>query len=163
MSLKPKQNYPIPKEILRVAQAAFKKENMYVRVVDAMGTFYHDGQFADLFPGRGQSAASSARLALVTVLQYTEGLSDRQAADAVRSRIDWKYVLGLELTDTGFDHTVLSEFRTRLAEGDAAFRLLESLSKHVAHILQPCRRLHEEIMNSPPVSMLGLGQQAISV
>ena len=72
-------------------------------------------QFADLFPRRGQPAASPARLALVTVLQYAEGLSDRQAADAVRGRIDWKYVLGLELTDTGFDHTVFSEFRSRLA------------------------------------------------
>jgi len=127
MSLKPKPNYPIPEETQRVAQAAFSKGNVYVRVVDAMGTLYHDEQFADLFPCRGQPAASPARLALVTVLQYAEGLSDRQAADAVRGRIDWKYVLGLELTDTGFDHTVLSEFRSRLAAGDAAFRLLESL------------------------------------
>ena len=127
MSLKPKPNYPIPEETQRVAHAAFSKGNVYVRVVDAMGTLYHDEQFADLFPRRGQPAASPARLALVTVLQYAEGLSDRQAADAVRGRIDWKYVLGLELTDTGFDHTVLSEFRSRLAAGDAAFRLLESL------------------------------------
>ncbi len=127
MSLKPKPNYPIPEETQRVAQAAFSKGNVYVRVVDAMGTLYHDEQFTDLFPRRGQPAASPARLALVTVLQYAEGLSDRQAADAVRGRIDWKYVLGLELTDTGFDHTVLSEFRSRLAAGDAAFRLLESL------------------------------------
>ena len=56
-----------------------------------------------------------------------EGLSDRQAADAVRSRIDWKYVLGLELTDPGFDHTVLSEFRTRLITGQAEALLLEAL------------------------------------
>src|SRR4029453_6273905 len=68
-----------------------------------------------------------ARLALATVLQFAEGLSDRQAADAVRSRIDWKYVLGLELTDPGFHHTVLSEFRTRLVTGEVETLLLDAL------------------------------------
>jgi Transposase domain (DUF772) len=58
---------------------------------------------------------------MVTVLQFAENLTDRQAADAVRGRIDWKYLLGLELTDPGFDFSVLSQFRTRL----------------VAHALQP--------------------------
>lgn len=71
-------------------------------------------QFASLFPRRGQPAEAPGRLALVTVLQFMEALSDRQAADAVRARIDWKYALGLDLTDSGFDHTVLSEFCTRL-------------------------------------------------
>jgi transposase len=66
-------------------------------------------------------------LALATVLQFAEGLSDRQAADAVRSRIDWKYVLGLALTDPGFDPTVLSEFRTRLVTVEAAQLLLDTL------------------------------------
>ncbi|GGV27687.1 hypothetical protein GCM10010260_80220 [Streptomyces filipinensis] len=59
-------------------------------------------------------------LALVTVLQFAEGLSDRQAADAVRTRIDWKYAIGLELMDTGFDYSVLSEFRSRLLSGEKA-------------------------------------------
>ena len=68
----------------------------------------------------GSWAVSSA-----TVLQFTEGFSDRQAADAVRARIDWKYALGLELTDAGFDHTVLSEFRTRLVEGKLELVLLD--------------------------------------
>ena len=82
---------------------------------------------AALFPTRGQPAEAPARLALATVLQFAEGLSDRQAADAVRSRIDWKYVLGLDLTDPGFDHTVLSEFRTRLVTGEAETLLLDAL------------------------------------
>src|SRR5512142_3055480 len=85
-------------------------------------------------PPRGQPAASPARLALVSVLQYVEGLSDRQAADAVRGRIDWKYALGLELTDPGFDHTVLSEFRSRLVQGQAELLLLDTL-------LNRCREL----------------------
>ena len=68
---------------------------------------------------RGRPAETPWRLALVTVLQFAEGLSDRQAADAVRGRIDWKYALGLELTDPGFDFSVLCEFRSRLLAGDA--------------------------------------------
>jgi transposase len=64
---------------------------------------------------------------VATVLQFAEGLSDRQAAEAVRGRIDWKYALGLELTDPGFDHTVLSEFRSRLVEHQAGTRLLDTL------------------------------------
>jgi len=54
-------------------------------------------------------------------------MSDRAAADAVRGRLDWKYLLGLELTDPGFDHTVLSEFRSRLATGQAEQQLLDRL------------------------------------
>jgi transposase len=127
MSLKPKPSYPVPEETARVARAAFSRGNVYLSVVEALGTLYQDEAFSGLFPRRGQPAASPARLALVTVLQYAEGLSDRQAADAVRGRIDWKYVLGLELTDTGFDHTVLSEFRARLVAGDAGLRLLDTL------------------------------------
>ena len=67
------------------------------------------------------------RLALVPVFQFIENLTDRQAADAVRSRLDWKYCLSLELTDTGFNHTVLSEFRTRLVALTAEERFLEAV------------------------------------
>jgi len=127
MSLQPHASYPIPEDTQRVARAAFPHGNIYMQVADSVGSIYHDTQFAVLFPTRGQPADAPARLALATVLQFAEGLSDRQAADAVRSRIDWKYVLGLELTDPGFHHTVLSEFRTRLVAGEAAQLLLDAL------------------------------------
>jgi transposase len=94
---------------------------------DALGPIYSDGQFAALFSQTGQPAEAPARLALVLVLQFAEGLSDRQAADAVRGRIDWKYALALELTDPGFDASVLSEFRTRLLHEEAEHLLLETL------------------------------------
>jgi len=119
MSLHSQAHFSVPEETQRVARAVFPKGNLYLRMGDQLGSLYCDTQFADLFPTRGQPAASPARLALVSVLQYVEGLSDRQAADAVRARIDWKYALGLELTDPGFDHTVLSEFRSRLVNGQA--------------------------------------------
>src|SRR5215470_12836546 len=127
MSLHPEASYPIPEDTQRVARAAFPRGNIYMQVADRLGTIYADAQFTDLFPRRGQPAEAPARLALATVLQFVENLSDRQAADAVRSRIDWKYVLGLALTDAGFHHTVLSEFRTRLVTGEAELLLLDAL------------------------------------
>jgi len=114
MSLHVSPSTPIPAETVRVAHAAFPKGTLYMQMRDTLGPIYEDGQFAALFSHTGQPAEAPARLALVLVMQFAEGLPDRQAADAVRGRIDWKYALGLELTDPGFDASVLSEFRTRL-------------------------------------------------
>jgi transposase len=118
---------PVPEETARVARAAFPKGHPYLRLADELGDLFADELFVKLFPALGQPALAPWRLALVTILQFAEGLSDRRAADAVRSRIDWKYVLRLELTDAGFDASVLSEFRARLVEGRAEFLLLEAL------------------------------------
>lgn len=126
MSLKPTPIPPVPEETARVARAAFPKGSVVMQLRDELGSLYTDDQFADLFPTHGQPAEAPWRLALVTVLQFMEHLTDRQAADAVRRCVDWKYSLSLDLTDPGFDHTVLSEFRTRLVEGHAELRLLES-------------------------------------
>lgn len=127
MSLQPQPLGPVPAETARVARAAFPKGSLCLRIADALGTLYQDADFADLFPARGQPAAAPARVALATVLQFVEGLTDREAADAVRGRLDWKYALALDLTDPGFDHTVLSEFRARLVAGGAEQRLLDLL------------------------------------
>ena len=94
---------------------------------DELGALYADEDFAALFPAVGQSAESPWCLAMVVVMQFMENLTDRQAADAVRSRIDWKYALSLELTDPGFNFSVLSEFRARLVDGGAESQLLEQL------------------------------------
>ena len=114
MSLKPSVIEPVPEETARVARAAFPKGNLYLSMRDELGIAFSDADFAELFPRRGQPAFAPWRLALITVMQFLENLSDRQAAEAVRSRIDWKYALGLELTDAGFDYSVLSGFRERL-------------------------------------------------
>jgi transposase len=127
MSLHPQHPEPVPAETARVARAAFPGGNRYMLLRDELETIYADDTFAALFPVRGQPAASPWRLALVTVFQFAEGLTDRQAADAVRSRIDWKYALSLELANHGFDHTVLSEFRSRLRSGAAEQLLLDTL------------------------------------
>jgi transposase len=129
MSLKSLPIPPIPEEIARVAHTVFPHGNVFIQVRDTLGAIYTDEAFADLFPTHGQPAFAPWRLALVTIFQFMEGLTDRQAADAVRDRLAWKYALSLELTDTGFDHTVLSEFRARLVEGNAEQRLLDMLLK----------------------------------
>lgn len=98
-----------------------------MRMRDAFGSFYTDEAFASLYSSRGQSAESPWRLALVTIMQYVEDLSDAQAANAVRGRIDWKYALSLELTDPGFDDSILSEFRIRLVEGKAERQLFDRM------------------------------------
>src|SRR5438477_3991682 len=108
MTLHPQPSAVIPEETARVACAAFPKGNVYMRMRDKLGSIYDDQTFAPLFPACGQPAESPWRLALILIMQFAENLSDRQAADAVRSRIDWKYALGLELTDPGFDFSVLS-------------------------------------------------------
>jgi len=127
MSLDPQTKYPIPEDTQRVARAAFPKGNLYMRMRDELGEVYEDASFAELFPGRGQKAESPGRLAWVTIMQFSEGMSDRQAAEAVRARIDWKYVLGLDLEDAGFHYSVLSEFRERLVAGQREQLLLDEL------------------------------------
>jgi len=118
---------PVPEDTARVAKAAFPKGNVYMHMRDVLGSIYHDEDFSELFEVRGRPAITPWRLALVTVMQFSEGLSDRQAAEAVRARIDWKYALGLRLTDPGFDFSVLSEFRNRLIDGGKEELLLEKL------------------------------------
>jgi transposase len=127
MSLHPTPVGDVPEETARVARAAFPRGNPWLRLRDELGAVYEDTAFTGLFAARGQPAAAPWRLALVTVLQFAEGLSDRQAAEAVRARIDWKYVLGLALDDPGFDHSVLCEFRGRLVAGGAEALLLDRL------------------------------------
>ena len=128
MSLKP-QDYVVPEETAELARAVLPAGNLVMNLYDELGTLFEDEDFADLYPKDGQPALSPVRLALVTLLQFMEGLTDRQAADAVRTRIDWKYVLCLDLRDQGFHHTVLSEFRTRLLTHRAEQRVFEAILK----------------------------------
>jgi transposase len=127
MSLKPTPIQPVPEETIRIARAAFPKGNPYLTLRDHLGVIFQDDDFVDLYPDNGQPGLSPWRLALITIIQFREHLADRQAAEAVRARIDWKYLLGLELTDAGFDFSVLSEFRDRLLAGSAEARLLDKL------------------------------------
>ena len=119
--------WDIPEETARVAQASFPDGNRYLTFRDEMGVIYRDAAFADLFVWRGQPAESPGFLAMVTSLQFAEGLTDRQAAEAVGSRIDWKYILGLELTAPAITHSSLNKFRQRLIEGGPEELLFDAM------------------------------------
>src|SRR5207253_5253956 len=106
MSLKALPIPPVPEETARVAHAVFPHGNVFMQVRDALGTIYTDEAFADLFPTHGQPAFAPWRLALVTVFQFIENLTDRQAAEAVRDRLAWKYVTITNLVRTQSDYEV---------------------------------------------------------
>jgi transposase len=116
MSLHANDDFSIPAETVRVARLSLPKGNVYLRMRDELGVWYRDHDFVDLFSPRGQPAEAPWRLALVTIMQFTEGLTGRQAAGAVATRIDWKYVLGLELAAASFDYLILSVFRDQLLD-----------------------------------------------
>jgi transposase len=123
---------PIPQETRRLVQRLCPKGTMVTQLRDAMGPIYRDEPLAHLFPKRGRPAEAPWRLLLVTVLQALEGLTDRQEALAVRTRIDWLYALALPLDDPGFDFSILTDFRQRLLAAQAQDLILEP-------ILQLCR------------------------
>ena len=127
MSMQPRPWPEVPELTAQVAGSAFPGGSLAIRVRDELGAWCPDEAFAGVYGVRGAPGISPAQLAVVTVLQFTENLTDRQAAGAVRGRIDWKYCLGLELTDPGFDFSVLSEFRRRLVAGSAERLLLDLL------------------------------------
>ena len=138
MSLQPERIGEIPVGTARIAGLAFPRGTVATRLRDEFAELYRDEDFAALYPKRGQPGLAPWRLALVTVLQFLEHLSDREAAEAVRARIDWKYALGLELTDPGFHFSVLGEFRARLVAGDATHLLLVAPSLPVHAVLLSC-------------------------
>lgn len=127
MSLQPQIVLPIPEETARIAHAAFPKGNIYLQLRDEIGVLLQDADFSKLFPTRGQPVYAPWRLALITIFQFIENLSDRAAAEAVRARIDWKYALSLELENSGFDSTILCEFRARLIAGNTENLLFDKL------------------------------------
>src|SRR4051794_41965355 len=108
MSLHPAACTEVPASTAVIARAAFPRGNPYLRLHDALGTVFSDAQFAPLFPSRGQPAETPWRLALVTVLQFAENLSDRRAGGGGRGRVDWEYLLGLGVAGPGVAAPVLS-------------------------------------------------------
>ena len=103
-----------------------------VEIRDRLGQWLADEDFAAAFGIRGRPGWAPSRLALVTVLQRAEKLTDRVAAEAVRARLDWKYLLGLSLEDPGFGHTVLAEFRGKVAEAGLEQVALDALLARLA-------------------------------
>jgi len=135
MSVQPAA-WPQPDPLVAAAIAAKyrgkRPRPLAVLIRDRLGEWLHDEDFAAAFGVRGRPGWSPSRLALVTVLQRAENLTDRQAAESVRARIDWQYLLGLPLDDPGFDHTVLAEFRARVAGAGLEQVVLDALLGRLA-------------------------------
>ncbi|MEY2834300.1 MAG: hypothetical protein RLZZ574_3560 [Cyanobacteriota bacterium] len=134
MVLHPHSIKPIPPLTKEIAHKAFPKRNQYMTLRDELGTFYDDNDFAELYSSEGQPALHPGRLALICVMQYMANLSDRGTVEAVAARIDWKYALGLELTDSSFNSSVLTLFRSRLLNGNKEKLILDKL-------LERCQQL----------------------
>ena len=122
----------VPELTAKVARSSFPKGNLAMRIRGELGEVYADARFAAAFGVRGRPGISPGQLMMASVLQFTGNLTDRQAADAVRDRVSWKYALGLELDDRGFDASVLSEFRSRLVAGDLVCLALDALLARLA-------------------------------
>jgi transposase len=110
---------------VRVARASNPRGTTAMAIRDHLNGLWSDGDFEEWYPRDGKPGLSPAQLATVSVLQFLLELSDRQAAESVRNRIDFKYALGMELEDPGFHHSVLADFRERLAEEGRADKLLD--------------------------------------
>lgn len=140
MSFNPSQFTVVPEDTARIAKAAFPTGNRYILLRDTFGELFESEEFKHLFHAEGRPAYDPARLALITTLQFAENLSDEEAANAVRARIDFKYLLALPLEDAGFDPSVLSEFRSRLVQNGAEQLLFDLLlARFRAHKLLRAR------------------------
>jgi transposase len=102
MTLQPQNAFTIPEETARVARAAYPHGNTIIKMRDALGSMYQDESFAHVFPHNGRPVEAPWCLALITIMQFMEELSDREAADAVRGRIDWKYAALIRMNRPGF-------------------------------------------------------------
>ncbi|MEY9872855.1 transposase [Streptacidiphilus sp. MAP12-33] len=125
MSIRPSSGRQVPELTARVARASNPNGTPAMWIRDRLDGLWGDEDFAQWYPRDGRPGLSPAQLATVCVLQFLLDLSDRQAAEAVRCRIDFKYALGLELDDPGFHHSVLADFRDRLTEEGRADHLLD--------------------------------------
>jgi transposase len=121
----------MPEETKRIGRKLLKENDPYRLMGDQLFEQLHEADYADLYSAEGKPGISPVLLALVSVFQFMEKLADRQAAQALRMRLDWKYALHLPLAYEGFDFSVLSEFRDRLIQGQAEDRVFEKLVEQV--------------------------------
>ncbi|HEV3294252.1 MAG TPA: transposase, partial [Streptosporangiaceae bacterium] len=132
MSMQPRPWPDVPELTARMARSSSRQGNLAMRIRDELGEVYADARFAAAFGVRGRPGVSPGQLMMASVLQFSENLTGRQAAEAVRDRMTWKYALGLALEDPGFDASVLSEFRSRLVAGDLTCLALDALLERLA-------------------------------
>jgi transposase len=127
MCLKIRPPWPMPTDTGEVGKILLKADSPYRMIGDELFEQFKEDDYADMYPAEGQPGLSPIILGYITVFQFMEKLSDRQAAEGLRMRIDWKYALHLPLAYEGFDYSVLSEFRDRLLKNKAEERVFDKL------------------------------------
>src|SRR5487761_1113273 len=127
MTLHPRDPTTMPADIAAVGDAVLGPTNPYRVLGDQLADLFADVDFAPLYTPHGRAAISPSILALVTVFQFLEDVPDRQAAELVRVRLDWKYALHLSLSDAGFDFSCLCYFRRRLLDHQQEGALFETV------------------------------------
>ena len=133
--LKPGSIPALPEETAQIARKVFPKKNLYLTIGDKIGYLFTDEDFTDLYGSEGPPAGvSPALLTMVTLFQFIENLPDRQTAEQVRARIDWKYALHLPLDHPGFDFSVLSDFRQRLVKYEAGSRIFKRVLERLVEL-----------------------------
>jgi transposase len=131
MTLHIRDSFQVPQDTAEVAREVYRRGNVYMSVRDKLGFWYRDSDYASLFiANEGRPAESPGLLNLVLIVQFAEGLTDRQVTEEVRGRIDLKYLLGLPLRDLGFDFTILHDYRARLIAGEMETHLLNDMLLH---------------------------------
>jgi len=131
MCLKIQSPWPMPAETERIGRKLLKENDVYRLIGDRLFEQLNEEEYADLYSAEGKPGISPILLAFLSVFQFMEKLADRQAVNALRMRLDWKYALHLPLEYEGFDFSVLSEFRDRLIKGQAEGRVFEKLVKQI--------------------------------
>ena len=134
MCLKIRPPWPMPEETRRIGKNLLDKGDPFRLIGDQLFEKLNEEEFADLYSSEGKPGISPVILAFVSVFEFMERLADRQAAQALRMRLDWKYALHLPLDYKGFDFSVLSEFRDRLLEGQAEARVFEKLVEQIREL-----------------------------
>ena len=125
---------PLPADIARAAKAVFNQRNVYLTIGDQMESIVAGIDRVNLAALSGKPENSFVLFTLATLFQYAEGLTDRQAGEATRLRIDWKYALHLPLNHPGLDPTELCEFRQGLLFNTAARQVVEQLLTRVVEL-----------------------------
>lgn len=125
---------PLPSDTAHATKEIFNLANAYLVIGDQANGWLRDIDLADCTPAPEQSVVPTPQLALMTIFQFAEDLSDRRTADAVRTRMDWKYALHLPLNYAGLDQAVLRKYRQRLAHSLAERLMLQHLTGHAAAI-----------------------------
>lgn len=107
--------------------------SVFAFLAEHRGRLFPDSMMEDLFPSkRGRPSIPAGVIGSVLVLQALQGLSDREAAEALTFDLRWKAACGYGLTDAAFHPSTLTYWRRRLAASSRPHRIMDAIAEVVA-------------------------------